>query len=83
MKISNTASFTAAGNVYEFKSGTNPMDLRDQLNAKISQAQAMLNMLVSDGGLEHFSAMSSDSQSDYLWGISMAIDESKDLIDRL
>ena len=78
-----TATFTAAGNVYEFKHGTNPMNLRDQLNAKISQAQAMLNMLVSDGGLEHFSAMSVDSQSDYLWGVSMAIDESKDLIDRL
>lgn len=78
-----TASFTTAGNLYEFKSETNQSALRDQLNAKISQAKAMLNMIVSDGGLEHFNTMSDESQSDYLWSISMAVDECKDLIDRL
>lgn len=80
---SKTATFTAAGNIYQFEPEAKKMDLRDQLNAKISQAQAMLNMLVSDGGLEHFDAMSKDSRADYLWGVSMAIDESKDLIDQL
>lgn len=78
-----TATFTAAGNVYDFKPDAAKIDLRDQLNAKISQAKAMLTILVSDGGLEHFNCMSVDSQSDYLWGISMAVDESKDLLDQL
>lgn len=81
--MTNNATFTAAGPLYEIKDDASKDNLRDHLNAKISQAQAMLNMLVSDGGLEHFSCMSVDSQSDYLWCISMAIDESKNLIDRL
>lgn len=82
--INATKSATfAAGNVYEFNRDAAKFDIRNQLSAKISQAQAMLNMLVSDGGLEHFGTMSDDSQADYIWGISMAIDESKGLIDQL
>lgn len=80
---STAATFTATGNVYQIPTDTSRNDMRDQLNAKISQASAMLNMLVSDGGLEHFRCMSDEAQADYLWAISMATDEAKDLIKHL
>lgn len=80
---STATTFTASSNVYQIPADAKPNNVRDQLHAKITQCSAMLNMLVSDGGLEHFRCMSDEAQSDYIWAISMATDEAKDLINRM
>lgn len=80
---STALTFTTCANIYEFAPDASKSDIRDQLNAKIAQSQALLNMLVSDGGLEHFKSMGAQWQADYLWSISMSVDEAKDLIGRL
>ncbi len=79
----NTATFTATANIYSINIESSKNDLRDQLHAKISQARAMLTLLVSDGGLENFQHMATELQGDYLWAICMAVDEAKDLINNM
>ncbi len=77
------ATFTATANLYSINIESSKNNLRDQLHAKISQARAMLTILVSDGGLENFQHMSDEMQSDYLWAVCMAVDEAKDLINNM
>ncbi len=80
---STAPTFPATGKLYAIQPAANRDDLIDQLNARISHASAMLTMLVSDGGMEHFRCMSDEGQANYIWAISMATDEAKDLIKHL
>ena len=76
-------TFTASPAMYALKKDVDKMAIRDQLEEKIGQAQAAFTMLLCDGGLENFNCMAMEQQAYYLASISMAIDESKDLINKL
>ena len=74
--------FTAAGAIYQAKTGTRKADITDHLNAKVGQLSAMLHLIVGEG-LGRFQCMSDTIQDDYIWSCAMIADECKELVERL
>lgn len=71
-------TFTAGGKIYRLSTEAKPGDLIDQINARMAQLSAMLNMVIAEGS-ERFGQMSAEIKDDYLWGCSMLCDEARDL----
>lgn len=74
----NAPSFHAAGPVYAFAPDAKPVDLADQLSARLGQLTAMLNLIIGEG-LGRFNGMATQLQDDYLWNCAMLAEECNDL----
>ena len=72
-------TFSAGGKIYRLADDAKPGDLFDQVNARMAQLSAMLNMVIAEGS-ERFDQMSAEIKDDYLWGASMLCDEARDLL---
>lgn len=72
-------TFTAGGKIYRLADEAKAGDLFDQVNARMAQLSAMLNLVIAEGS-ERFGQMSAQIQDDYLWGASMLCDEARDLL---
>lgn len=77
-----TINFAASVRLYQLHADATPMDVQDQLNARLSQLSAMLMMTVG-AGFETFNDWSDKIKEDYLWACSMLADECKDLMDHI
>jgi hypothetical protein len=75
-------TFTSAGDVYQLIEGAEKNDISDQLSARLDQLQAMLMMTRGEGG-EAFRRLSDHVQDSYMWGVSMMLDECKELAAQL
>lgn len=71
-----TSMFTSTPGVYAIV-GTH-LDIEDQLNARILQLEAMLNVTSGEQG-ETFRMLSDVIQDNYMWACSSAIREIKQL----
>ena len=74
-----TIAFASSGPFYTLHADATALDVQDQLNARLSQLQAMLTMTCG-GGFETFNNWSDEIKQNYLWGCSMLADECKELM---
>jgi hypothetical protein len=75
-----TIGFAApASPFYRLHEDVTPGDIHDQLEARLSQLDAMLTM-TTGAGFESFSNWSNEIKENYLWACSMLAAECKELI---
>lgn len=71
-------SFTASLPLYAISDKADVLDVRNQLDARLSQLNAMLTM-IHGHGIDTFDSWSVPVKDNYLWACSMMAKECKDL----
>lgn len=71
-------SFTASLGLYAVSERANALDVRNQLDARLAQLDAMLTM-IHGNGIDTFDDWSAPVKDHYLWACSMMVKECKDL----
>lgn len=74
--------FAAVGPFYTLHPDVTPFDVRDQLNARLAQLNAMLEM-THGNGRESFDSWSDEVRDNYLWSCSMLAKECEELTNHL
>jgi len=74
-----TIHFACSAEMYQLHADATQADVRDQVEARLSQLCAMLTMTCG-GGFETFDNWSDPIKHNYLWACSMLADECKELM---
>jgi hypothetical protein len=74
-----TIHFACVSEMYQLHADATPTDVRDQLEARLSQLSAML-IMTSGAGFETFNNWSDPIKHNYLWACSMLADECDELV---
>ena len=77
--IGRPLAFTAASGLYAIAAGAHKMHAMDQLSARVSQLEALLEM-ATGLGFEAFSEMDDDRRESYLWCCAMLAKECRELV---
>jgi hypothetical protein len=72
-------NFASSGKLYQLRPDATPIDVQDQLHARLSQLHAMLTITCGNG-FETFENWSDEIKDNYLWSCSMLAKECKELV---
>jgi hypothetical protein len=64
--------------VYALDPAASPLDVRDQLDARMTQLRSMTTIITGEGA-EVFRGWDGDTQDSYLWAIATMVRECKEL----
>jgi hypothetical protein len=71
--------FGTSGPLYTLAHDAKPLDVRDQLDARMNQLVSMTT-IVTGLGAEVFHGWSDEIKEGYLWSVAMTVDECKELL---